>query len=114
MDNPQTRAKENLLQIILNASSEDLLLIVGALRLSIEPWGDCLCRGKADVLRWLNSQPAETQPHHQRHVEFVIAENQRAKDRARGWAKKQAAFAAQKRTAAPMKKVVTPCGRSDV
>lgn len=104
-DNPQTRAKASLLQIILNASSEDLLLVVGALKLSIEPWGDCLCRGKADVLRWLDSQPAKTQPHHQRHVEFVIAENQRAKDRARDWTKKQAAFATQKRTAARMKKM---------
>jgi hypothetical protein len=111
---PQPNAVSSLLRMILDAPPEQLKLIASALKLNVV-WSGCLCKDRADVLQntsqKLNKQSAKKNAHDLRYVEFVIAENQRAKDRAKNWAEKQAAFAAQKQTAAPMKKVAASRGR---
>lgn len=114
MNGPPQPAVSNLLSMILDAPLEQLKLIANTLELDIV-WSGCLCKDAADVLQnasqKLNKQSAKKNAHDLRYVEFVIAEKQRAEDRAKKWAEKQAAFAAQKQTAAPMKKVAAPRGR---
>ena len=103
---PQPNAVLSLLRMILGAPLEQLKLIASALKLNVV-WSGCLCKDTADVLQntsqKLNKQSAKKNAHDLRYVEFVIAENQRAKDRAKNWAEKQ--------TAAPMKKVAASRGR---